>query len=95
MMDIKIPKETCEMLTKVLTYINHLENGYRKLNDLNDGKDHRQDLEWLEAKVSAAREMFDIMICNSECVLEYDDLHERWTIRLDLGNKLLANEEDS
>lgn len=95
MMNIKIPQETCEAFTKVLTYINNLEREHCELNNRNDGKDYRQDLEWLEAKVCAVREMFDVMIRDSGYVMEYDDLYERWTIRLDLGNVLLTSKEDS
>ena len=92
---IKIQQETYEMFTKVLTYINNLEDEHRELYNRKDSKDYRRDLEWLEAKISAVRELFDIAAHNSEYVLEYDDLYERWTIRLDLRNYLLANGEDS
>lgn len=92
---ILIPKEIRERFIKVLTYINDLEAEWCELNNRNDGKDYRQDLEWLEGKVGAVKAMFDIMACDSGYVLEYDTLHERWTIRVDLGNELLTSKEDS
>lgn len=91
--NIKIPNETCEAYKKVLTYINKLEDEHRELNAQNNGKDYSKDLDWLEAKVCAVNELFDLLNNNPSTILVYDNVRERWTIHFDIGSALLDKED--
>lgn len=94
MYGLTFPDETYKRFQEILDYMNALEKEYRQLYNFGDHKSV-EDREWVLAKISGARDMFDMLNNRPELHLVLDDEDGfTWKFQLDIS-AFKHMEEDS
>lgn len=100
MYGLHISDETYKRFADILDYMNKLEREYKQLYNLDDEKSV-EDREWVWAKITGAKYMFDMLNNRPELHLVLDDEDNfTWKFQIDLSafkHVILPNrvEEDS